>query len=282
VRSVVSNRLKGVAVCAAVLWAGCVQASGLAVPGGLAVPDALAGTLRGTQASAVVLDYKTGTVVAVYGAERRGAPGSAIKPMLLEYALEHGIVRPETEVYCRRDLRVGGQALPCTHPVDQPVFDAERALAESCNTWFAAMGRRYLGDALEAALRETHLPHTSMGTADVAQREFAVLGLRGVTASPMELARAFRELLLRMHADGTVARGLRGSVNYGMADQAAVKGIDILGKTGTASDLGEAWTHGWFEGAIAGRLVIVVYVPHGDGGTAALLAQKFFRSVAAE
>jgi cell division protein FtsI/penicillin-binding protein 2 len=227
----------------------------------------------------VVLDWRTGAVVALYGEERRGAPGSAIKPMLLEYALEHGIVRPETEVYCRRDLHVGGRALPCTHPADDPVFDAERALAESCNTWFAAMGRRYSGAALEAALRETGLPHTAMGSADAEAKELAVLGLRGVTASPMELARAFRELVVRMHPDGTVARGLRGSVNYGMANAAAVKGMDILGKTGTASDAGEAWTHGWFEGAVAGRLVVVIYVPHGDGGTAALLAQKFFRGV---
>jgi hypothetical protein len=29
-------------------------------------------------------------------------------------------------------------------------------------------------------------------------------------------------------------------------------------------------------------MVIVVYVPHGDGGTAAQLAQKFFQSVAGE
>jgi cell division protein FtsI/penicillin-binding protein 2 len=276
VRSVVRSKLVGVVVGAAVLWVGCASASGLAVP------DALEVALRGTQASAVVLDYRTGTVLAMFGAERRGTPGSAIKPMLLEYALEHGVVRPETEVYCRRDLHVGGQALPCTHPADEPVFDAERALAESCNTWFAAMGRRYWGDALEAALHETRLPHTPMSAADVEQREFAVLGLRGVTASPMELARAFRELLLRMPPNGTVARGLRGSVSYGMANPAGVKGVDILGKTGTASDPGEAWTHGWFEGAIPGRLVIAIYVSHGDGGTAAQLAQKFFRAVAAE
>jgi stage II sporulation protein D len=263
-----------------VLWAGCVRASGVAAPD--AVQEALAVALRGTQASGVVLDWRTGAVVATFGVERRGAPGSAVKPMLLEYALEHGIVKAEMEVYCRRDLHVGGRAMPCTHPADDPVFDAERALAESCNTWFAAMGRQFSGEALEAALRETGLPHAAAGGDDVEQRELAVLGLRGVTASPVELARAFRGLVVRVQGDGVVARGLRESVNYGMANPAAVKGMDILGKTGTASDVGEAWTHGWFEGAVAGRLVVVIYVPHGDGGTAALLAQKFFRSVAAE
>src|ERR1035441_3632200 len=81
---------------------------------------------------------------------------------------------------------------------------------------------------------------------------------------------------------GPVARGLQDSVGYGMANPAAVPGVTILGKTGTASDVRETWTHGWFTGAIPGRMVIVIYVPHGDGGTAASLAQKFFQLVAGE
>jgi cell division protein FtsI/penicillin-binding protein 2 len=95
----------------------------------------------------------------------------------------------------------------------------------------------------------------------------------------LEMARAYRELLQRAPAQGPVMRGLEGSVSYGMANAAAVPGLTILGKTGTASEAGEAWTHGWFAGAIPGRLVIVVYVPHGDGGTAALLARGFFAAV---
>ena len=244
--------------------------------------EALAQALRGTQASAVVLDWQTGAVLASAGETRRGAPGSTIKPLLLEYALDHGIVRPETEVYCHRNLHVGGRALPCTHPADHPVFIAETALAESCNTWFAEMARRFSGPQLEAALQGTHLLHGSMEAANLEQRQLAVLGLHGVTASPLELARAYRDLLQRVPPTGPVARGLEGSVSYGMANPAAVSGTTILGKTGTASDAGEAWTHGWFAGAITGRLVLVVYVPHGDGGTAARLAGKFFRAVAPE
>ena len=211
---------------------------------------------------------------------RRGAPGSAIKPLLLQYALQHGIVRPETEVYCHRNLHVGDRSLPCTHPADHPVFNAQSALAESCNTWFADMARRFSGPQLETALTATHLPHDSVTTANVERRQLATLGLRGVMVSPLELARAYRELLLHASADGPVARGLEESVAYGMANPAAVSGVTILGKTGTASDPGEAWTHGWFAGAVPGRFVIVVHVPHGDGGTAAGLAQKFLRSAA--
>jgi cell division protein FtsI/penicillin-binding protein 2 len=257
----------------AVLVAGCCQAWALPVR------DALAQALSGTQASAVVLDWQTGMVLAAAGPPRRGTPGSAIKPLLLAYALEHGIVRADMQVYCRRNLHIGGRALPCTHPADQPVFTAQRALAESCNTWFAEMARRLTGAQLEAALEETRLPHASMTAANVQQRQLAVLGLVGVTASPLELASAYRAMLERVSHDGPVARGLADSVSYGMANPAAVSGASILGKTGTASDPGQAWTHGWFAGAIPGRLLIVVYVPHGDGGTAALLAQRFFQAI---
>ena len=248
----------------------------------LPIADALAQAVRGTQASAVVLDPQTGAVLASAGESRRdleSAPGSALKPLLLEYALEHGIVRAEMQVYCRRNLRVGGRSLRCSHPADQPVFTAQSALAESCNTWFAEMARRFSGPQLEAALEATHLPHRSMTSAGVEQRQLAVLGLSGVTASPLELARAYRDLLQHAPANGPVVRGLEDSVNFGMANPAKVAGVVILGKTGTASDPGEVRTHGWFAGAIPGRLLVVVYVRRGDGGAAARLAQTFFQTL---
>ena len=250
----------------------------------LPIADALAQAVRGTQASAVVLDPRTGAVLASAGESRRGlesAPGSALKPLLLEYALEHGIVRAEMQVYCRRNLRVGGRSLRCSHPPDQPVFTAQSALAESCNTWFAEMARRFSGPQLEAALEATHLPHRSMTSAGVEQRQLAVLGLSGVTASPLELARAYRDLLQHAPANGTVVRGLEDSVDSGMANPAKVAGVVILGKTGTASGPGEAGTHGWFAGAIPGRFLIVVYAARGDGGAAARLAHNFFQAVSA-
>jgi membrane carboxypeptidase/penicillin-binding protein PbpC len=258
------------------LGAGCVPADALSVK------DALAQALRGTQASAVVLDTQTGAVLASAGKSSQATPGSAVKPLLLEYALEHSIVKPEMEVYCRRNLHVGGRALPCTHPADHPVFTAESALAESCNTWFAELARRFSGPELEAALDDAHLPHAPMGAANVEQRQLAVLGLVGVTASQLDLAIAYRDLFERMTPAGPVARGLQESVAYGMANAAAVPGMTILGKTGTASGIRETWTHGWFAGGIPGRFVIVVFVPHGDGGTAASLAQKFFQLAAGE
>ena len=216
--------------------------------------------------------------MASLGGDSQATPGSTLKPLLLQFALEHGVVNAQSQVYCRRNLHVGGRALLCTHPAAQPVMDAESALAESCNTWFAEMAKRLTGPQLEAALTEAHLHHSSMRDSTVEQRQLAALGVDGVTVTPLELAQAYRELLTRMPADGVVARGLKDAVDYGMANPARVAGVTILGKTGTASNAGEAWTHGWFVGALPGRLVVVIYVPHGDGGTAARLAQTFFRA----
>jgi membrane peptidoglycan carboxypeptidase len=266
-----------------ILCLGTIMVLAASAPGqALQMTGALSRELQGTQASAVVLDLNSSGVLAKIGQDRRGTPGSAIKPLLLEYALQHSIVREDTGVYCRRNLHVGNRALPCTHPADNPVFTAQSALAESCNTWFAEMARRYTGPALEAALRGYQLPHDDMSQANVQQRQLAVLGVQGVTVSLMELGQAYLKMLRRVPSDGAVARGLQDSVSFGMAHPAAVKGLIILGKTGTASDPGDAWTHGWFVGAIPGRFLIVVYVPHGDGGTAAQLAQRFFRDIAKE
>jgi cell division protein FtsI/penicillin-binding protein 2 len=250
--------------------------------GALSPAKALTEALGGTQASGVVLDLKTGALLASAGPDRRGIPGSVLKPWWLAYALGHGIVRPETEVYCRRNLRVGDRALPCTHPADQAVFSAETALSESCNTWFADLGRRYTGAQLEAAMQSARLPHVPLREATTEQRELAVLGLYGTSVSPLELARTYRELLQHTPPEDPVIQGLRGSVRYGMGNPADVPGLNILGKTGTASNPGEAWTQGWFAGALPGRLVVVVYVPHGDGGTAARLAKVFFLAATTE
>jgi membrane peptidoglycan carboxypeptidase len=277
---VLTRRLGGIVVAMIAL---------LRAPAGVSqhpVGELLARALRDTQASAVVMDIPTGAVIASAGgrgsATLESAPGSALKPVLLEYALDHGIVTSHMEVYCRRNLHVGGRALPCTHPADNPIFTAQRALAESCNTWFAAMARRFTGAELEAALSAAGIPHAPMQAARIDRRQLAVLGLSGVKTSPLQLARAYAQMIQHAPPDGPVVQGLQDSVNFGMANPAAVKGVQILGKTGTASDPGEAWTHGWFAGALPGRLVLVVYVPHGDGGTAARLAQRFFAAFASE
>ena len=238
--------------------------------------DALSKALRGTQSSGIVIDSKSGKVLALIGSQRRSTPGSAIKPLLLEYALDHGMITAGAQVFCDRHLRIAGRDVDCTHPADRNTFNAESALAESCNRYFAELGRRFTGPALEQALREARLEHYPVQNASVEDRELTTLGLENVTVTPLELAEAYRQLALKLPPGGPVERGLRESVDYGMAHPAAVEGMTILGKTGTAKNPGETWTHGWFAGVLPGRIVIVIFVPHGDGGTAAALARQFF------
>jgi len=230
--------------------------------------------LKGTHASAVVLDWKTGRILAKSGPEREGSPGSAIKPLLLDYALKHQLVTPATTVYCKRQLHIGARALPCSHPADQATLNAETALAESCNTWFAEMAKRFSPEALDAALEESGIRHLLVRPNNIEQLQLMVLGLGGVTASPLELAQAYRRMLVHNPSD-TVLHGLRDSVEYGMANQASVPHQMILGKTGTAAMEGSTHTQGWFAGAMPDRFVIVVYVPNSNGAGAAQLAGRF-------
>ena len=75
-----------------------------------------------------------------------------------------------------------------------------------------------------------------------------------------------------------VREGLRDSVRYGMAHNADVPGMEIAGKTGTASDRPGRAMDGLPAVAHLGHeeVVIVIYLPRGNGADAARLAQHFF------
>ncbi len=233
--------------------------------------------LHEVKASGVLLDWNTGRVLGTTGEERASAPGSILKPLLLSYALQQHIVSASTQVYCRRTLHVAGRELACSHPDDRPLLNAEDALAESCNTWFAELARRMSPQDIPAALRRFGLAQSSSHLNDPEQRILTVLGLENISTTPMQLAVAYRALLLHEARTSAVWTGLRNSVNWGMAHDAHLPNIEVLGKTGTASNPGEWRTHGWFAGGVPGRYVVVVYVPRGDGGTAATLAGAVLR-----
>jgi cell division protein FtsI/penicillin-binding protein 2 len=255
---------------------------------------ALNAALANTGAVAVVLDGDDGRMIAAMHAERAGrfasAPGSTLKPLFLAAALGQGKVRAETTVVCHGNLRIAGRDLACTHPRSDNVLNAERALAYSCNTWFANLATRFTPQQATAVLREYGLgSHTGFVEGDSAGRirtpadqgevQLMVLGLADVEVTPAQLARAYFRLAQNFDTTPVVRRGLEGSVAYGMAHDAAMSGVTIAGKTGTASDEGQTWTHGWFAGIAARsaeRIVVVIYVPHGNGGDAALLAHRFF------
>jgi cell division protein FtsI/penicillin-binding protein 2 len=259
-----------------------------------ATQRALDGALSGTSAVAVVLDGNDGRLIATVRPEEAGslasAPGSTLKPLFLTAALRQGRVRAETTVVCHGDLLIAGRDLACTHPREVNVLDAERALSYSCNTWFVNLATRFTPEQAVDVLREygfgsrpglagSESPGLVRTPASVAQLQLFVLGLEDVTVTPAQLARAYFKLVRDFDHEPVVRRGLEGSVVFGMAHNAATAGVAIAGKTGTASDTGHPWTHGWFAGIASRggkRVVVVVHVPKGNGADAAGLAHRFF------
>jgi cell division protein FtsI/penicillin-binding protein 2 len=247
----------------------------------------------GTTAVVVVLDGKNGHLLAAEHAEEAAkitsAPGSVLKPLFLNTALKQGLIRSDSTVFCRRNLRIANRNLSCTHPIEANVLNAESALAYSCNSYFANLARRFSQDQAVAVLHEYGFgSRTGLFTAESAgtlgrpaneqDLQLLVLGLQDVEVTPAQLARAYFKLAENITADSVVMRGLQGSVEYGMAHGAATKGLSIAGKTGTASDANQPWTHGWFVGIASRRresIILAVYIPRGNGADAALLAHRF-------
>jgi stage II sporulation protein D len=247
----------------------------------ISAQGALSSALRGTPAVGVVVDVKTGRLVAtVNDAHQSAAPGSILKPLFLAAALEQHEVLPQTTVFCRRNLRIvdGVQdyKLPCTHPQSDVAFNAQEALAYSCNQYFAALADRIPTPQLAGILHHYGLPPAASPLTRE-QKQLLVLGVTGIAVSPAQMAAVYRKLFLELEvAQGNaVGQGLKDSVRFGMAHNAAVPGAEVEGKTGTTT------SGGWFAGrAPLGRehVIIVIYLPRGNGADAARLAQHFFVS----
>jgi len=243
---------------------------------------ALSSALRATAAIGVVMDAKTGHLLAtVKAANQPTAPGSILKPFFMAAALEQHEVLPQTTVFCRRHLRIADGVhdwnLACTHPQSDVAFDAQEALAYSCNQYFAALADRIPTPQLAAILQHYGLPRVPT-TLTRAQKQLLVLGVAGIAVSPTQMAAAYRKLFLELDQiqGDAVGQGLKDSVRFGMAHNAAVPGVAIAGKTGTTTG------GGWFAG-IAPRaqehVILVIYLPRGNGADAARLAQHFFLTV---
>jgi stage II sporulation protein D (peptidoglycan lytic transglycosylase) len=249
---------------------------------------ALSSALRNSPAVGVVLDLKSGQRVAVFrpaeAESLRSAPGSILKPFFLAAALRHQQVQPQSTVFCRRDLHINADKrdwnLACTHPQSDVAFAAQEALAYSCNRYFAN-----LADRISPAQTTAILKHYGLALAKTPEtreeKELLVLGVAGIAVSPAQVVTAYRKLALELEDSrvDAVREGLHNSVRYGMAHNAFVPGMEIAGKTGTASDRSPSSSHGWFAGVGSfnhEQVVMVIYLPRGNGADAARLAQQFF------
>lgn len=263
------------------------------------------------QARIIVLDIASDRLLAANdlkdAARTLAAPGSTLKPLVLYGLVSAGRWNPASRVACNRQLVVAGHRLACTHPLAAP-FDAREALTWSCNSYFAAVARTLHTGELGQLLRPTGLlgPTGLVGSAglphDEAVAEFrepetvdaeqlALLGVDGVRVTPLELAVAYRWLAreLGAHPDsdasGVVHLGLEDSASFGMAGQASLGGVAVMGKTGTAEGVASSQSHGWFAGiapAEKPKVVIVVYLPAGRGADAAHVAGEILANAPQE
>ncbi len=218
-------------------------------------------------------------------------PGSTLKPLVLYFSIASGRWDAEHRVSCSRQLRIGNHQLNCSHPAAEPM-DAQQALTWSCNSYFAELAGTLKPEELRRALSARGLlgatgltPQESVAAfREPRSREevqLAALGVEGIRVTLLELAEAYRSLAIEMaaHPDTKAARtvmaGLADSASYGMAGAAALGGVAVAGKTGTASAERGSASHGWFLGlapAESPQVVVAVYLPAGRGSDAAQVA----------
>ncbi len=173
-----------------------------------------------------VLRLSDGKLLEVRDEHSSALPGSTVKPFIPVSGIGQ----------CKRKLSVAGHRLDCTHaPVLGPINGPD-AVALSCNCYFAALALRISPETLRQSLQD-FAPQLAR-TDD--QRQLQALGMWGVSATPLRLARAYARLL--------------------RTDRGAWLGS---GKTGTTAQA--AWYAGWAPPESPG--VVVAAMTGGRGVT---------------
>jgi len=279
---------------------GCAKETPAALDEKLA--EAARTALDGVDGVAVVVDLDTGRIRAMEGGADDGAerltaldlasrrafpPGSLVKLVTAWRALEGGAVTGDETFFCDGHTLRPGLEVSCWDPRGHGNLDLVRAIAVSCNLYFADMGdtlganETYRG-LLEIGFSEkTGIPIGSEvpGRVDPPPEGCDAAYAAGdgpwVAATPLQVLTGIAALvnggvLLTPYQAGpddadefipprgrvtvTVSRdvlreGMREAVRHGTAEKAAVDGMEILGKTGTGGfPDGSGLTHGWFVG----------------------------------
>jgi cell division protein FtsI/penicillin-binding protein 2 len=273
--------------------------------GNSSLQTATARAMAGHRGAVVVLDVQTGRVLATYhpdvAARRVVHPGSSIKPFTLLALLEAGKVDASTALVCKRPLTVSGHRLDCSHPDTPEALGPASALAYSCNSYFTTVATRLTPVQLRDSFVRAGFnavtglePNEVSGSVSLAgsseELQLQAIGEWGISVTPLELVRAYRNLALRSQTSADVQRlsllfrGLQESTGYGMAHAAQPASlVKVAGKTGTALADEGPWTHGWFAGyapAEKPEIVVAVFLEEGRGSDAAALARQIFDAFA--
>ena len=314
--------------------------------------------LSGTRGAAVVLDVKTGAILAMVSTpaydpnfvesdwqhlrDREDSPllnravqglyppGSTVKPLVAAAALGEKVTDEKEVFNCSGRLELlGGSYIGEYQGEVHGQVDLKEALAESCNVTFGALGLRLGGRKLgkyfenfgfqqeiggEILMAGSHLPEfDSLGQGDLAQ---TAIGQSSLLVTPMHMAlmasafandgNIMKPYLVQkvVSSKGIVMENTRPEkwcsalepslaaiidnymaqvVQRGTGTAAAVKGIKVTGKTGTAENAsGE--DHAWFIGSAQlpnRKIAFAIIVENGGSGgrAAAPIARQIVESM---
>jgi len=239
-------------------------------------------------------------------------PGSTFKVITATALLDHGYTAV-TEVECPGRVTLGGRAIRNAGSRDLGSIDFTEAFAESCNTTFATaavedLDAATLGDFAAAFGFGFELdlgvpsPSAAFPTpADLADLAAAAIGQGKTLTSPVHMASVAAAVAsgtwrpptvlsvaerspgipLERSAMATLADLMLAVVTTGTGSNAAVPGVEVHGKTGSAEfGVGDdILTHAWFIGFWDGMSIAVVVEGGGGGGS---VAAPIARDVIAE
>ncbi|MBL8151145.1 MAG: SpoIID/LytB domain-containing protein [Blastocatellia bacterium] len=237
--------------------------------------------------SVIVLDAQTAEIKVVINTEmawQTAYPvGSVLKPFLSEAMLEEGHLDPTELHYCNGLWKLGKSGFKCTHLPEKEPFALSKAIAISCNSYFAKHSqhsdllsfREFLHQKGFGQLTRINSPHESAGRllpTATSPEDLANIALgesEQISTTPLGLGLSFLSLLTNsprlvpsigeersvqeikeVKLTKAVVEGLRGCFEYGTAASEPKLPLLVLGKTGSPTIPKDAKTHGWFVGTV--------------------------------
>ncbi len=260
-------------------------------PSGLC--DVIARAMKGRAGAVVVMDGR-GQILTQYNpqtAQQRAFPvGSAIKPFIAR-----AIQNRRRTYHCRGEYITGSLRLLCTHSRQKEPLDLARALALSCNGYFASLKEEIDLEATQALLIKHGFGQSSSGVGralfnfhtDEERANFLIGETDRVTMTPAAFTKAMLSLATngegsRVDLPEEIVTGLRDTLKYGTGANnlwsRTLSRSVVLAKTGSPTIPRNTLTHGWFTALICRELeidfAITVFLDSGHGHEAAKIAAE--------
>ena len=274
--------------------------------------DAVQAALGSRPGGAVVIRVKDGAVLATANPDtscrQLHCPGSIFKLVTAFAALQESAVSPTEVFQCTGQKKIADAVLHCTLPNGHGRIGLINAIAQSCNVTFYELSLRVSSDKLLDYARAFGLHRPCAGfsgeqasgilpACPVHPAEAARFGIgqaSGFKITLLEAAEMVRQVArgrVQGITDGAgtrsnleiVRRGMREAVVTGTCRLAALKNVEVAGKTGSPEDTDDPDSRcAWFVGFAPyekPEIVVVVYLARGHGGaSAAPIARRIFAS----